>query len=325
MGSRSTKPTLRVMLIVVMASSSMMIASRAHAASNGQQLSFCSENPAVSGKPGGYVVAHGFNQDGKRVATHKISLRGHGNCENLPNWWYKGVVTAEWHDHTGKVRATTFCTVPRERTSNYIDCDDIPIHDQLVNFIYDRIRETLNSQTFKKLRADLHSHDPAFRIAGLNKFRELVSNNGAWKFEGQIHDRFAGRAYEKGDRGAFWFQWDQPDHLLTYEVWSNFFYGYVGRMLGLSAGLLRAGDRYSRYVPGGGPSDPGDLAMDNLGIAFQKQYGAGVTPARIAEFLRAHQAELFRVHVAKSIVPFAPQDRHHAARNPIERRRTPGR
>lgn len=316
-----TNSLLRIPVIAILVSGSTMMASRAYAGSNGQQLSFCSENPAVSGKPGGYAIAHGFNQDGKRVVTHKISLRGHGNCENLPNWWYKGVVTIDWHDHTGKVRAATFCSVPTSRVSNYIDCDDVPIHDQLVNFTYDRIRASMKSQEFKEIYAEIHSDNPVSRLAGLNKFRKLVSDKGAWKLEDQIHDRFVGRAYEKGDRGAFWFQWDQPDHLLSYELWSNFFYGYMGRMLGISPSLLRAGDRYSEYAPGGGPSDPGDLAMDDLGIEFYKKYGAGATPARIAEFLRAHQDTLFKVHVAKSIQPFAPPDRHRAARNPIGRHR----
>ncbi len=45
----------------------LLTAAPAQAATSGQQISFCSQDPSVCGTPGGYTVATGTNQNGEVV------------------------------------------------------------------------------------------------------------------------------------------------------------------------------------------------------------------------------------------------------------------
>ena len=275
----------------------------ARAATNGQQISFCAQKPALRG---GYAVASGINQNGKRVRTHKIKLRGAGNCENLQNWWYKGTVTIDWHDHTGKELTKTYCTVPKVKNTNWIDCDDVPIHDQLVSWLDQEIHKNVNSKIFKDIKRRWHNGGADRWTRSLSEFYQQVKSRGPWDHKGYLRQRFGGRAYEKDPRkGAFFFQWDQPDQLLSYDFWSNFHYGYVGRMAGIDADVLSGAHRVPLLA---GRTDAGDILAVKMGIDFYSKYGAGVTPARIAEFMAQHKTQLFNTHMAKSVKPVTETD-----------------
>lgn len=275
----------------------------ADAGTNGQQISFCAHDPSVPGAPGGFAVATGTNQDGKVVPTHKIKLRGHGNCENLPNWWYHGLVTIKWYDYAGNLQTTTHCAVPTVmdiegqvvKKRDWMDCDDVPVHGQLVHWIYQEISDHVGSKGFKKLQADQRS--AVDRPAAILAWYELVKPGGPWDQKARIAKLFGGRAYELDPaRGAYYFQWNERD-LLAYDFWSNFHYGYVGRAAGFSEDCLSQ----AAQLGAAGGTDRGDILSVQMGLDFYQKYGSHVTPAAIAEFLDEHRAQLLDKGVAKPI------------------------
>lgn len=264
---------------------STVMPATAAAATNGQQISFCSEDPLVSRAPGGYAVVTGTNQHGKTVTSHKIKLRGGGNCENLKDWWYKGIVTIKWHDHKGAVRATTRCAVPTVKNSNWIDCDDIPIHTRLVRWLSGEIAKNVRSPAVAEMQ---HLNRQGFLKRDLAKaaWYRWVRPGGPWDHKSYLARQFGGRAYAL-DRGLYWFLWNDR-YLLSYDIWSNFHYGYVGRVAGFSAGALRL----FHQLKIAGRTDAGDRLTVEMGIEFYDKYGSGATPERIAEFLTQHLAQL---------------------------------
>lgn len=281
----------------------LLAATPAQAAANGQQISFCSQDPSVSGTPGGYAVATGTNQNGEEVTTGKIALRGAGNCENLPNWWYQGSVIIEWHDHTGQVVTVTQCAVPKAKRDNWINCDDIPVHDQLVTWLHQEISKNVQSDVVKDIQRR-YPKGGFDRMQALADWYRKVRPHGPWDHKDYIEDTFLGRAYELDkSRGVYYFQWGDTGYLLSHDFWSNFHYGYVGRSAGINAATLRA----AHQVPGSGNTDAGDKLSVDMGIEFYKTYGPGETPAGIAAFLTENTDRLLKAGVAKT-VPTQPED-----------------
>ncbi|GAA2355047.1 polymorphic toxin type 44 domain-containing protein [Streptomyces violaceusniger] len=273
----------------------LLAATPAQAAANGQQISFCSQDPSVSGTPGGYAVATGTNQNGEVVTTGKIALRGGGNCENLPNWWYQGSINIEWHDYTGQVVTVTQCAVPKVKRDNWINCDDIPVHDQLVAWLHQEISKNVRSDVFKSIQRKYRMGGFPKQLA-LAQWALMVRPHGPWDHKEYLADRFRGRAYEfDQSRGAYYFQWGYTGYLLSHDFWSNFHYGYVGRSAGIDAKELRTG----QSLPGAGKTDAGDRLSVDIGIAFYEKYGSGETPERIADFLTQYTYPLITTGVAK--------------------------
>ncbi|MQY22034.1 polymorphic toxin type 44 domain-containing protein [Nocardia macrotermitis] len=298
LSSRVTRKVFPAVLTVGIAGTGMIVmAAPAEAGTNGQQISFCSQLPDVSGMRGGYAIATGTNQNGKEVTTGKIGLRGGGNCENLPNWWFKGMVTIKWQDHTGKVRETTRCAVPTVKNSDWIDCDDVPIHDQLVGWLHQEISKNVQSEVFKDIERLYRNGGPDRMQAIADWFRQ-VKPGGPWDHKAYLAATFGGRAYDLDrSRGTYYFQWNGTKYLLSYDLWSNFHYGYVGRSAGIDAETLRK----AHQAPGTGATDPGDVLTVDLGIDFYTKYGPGETPSAIADYLIEHQAQLVKAGVAKPI------------------------
>lgn len=263
------------------------------AATNGVQISFCSWDKAEGRH---YAVASGTNQRGRKVTTRKIKLPGRTRCANLPNWWWKGKVDITWHGPKGKVR--TRCAVPTTtRSSDWINCDDWPVHYQFVYWLNDEITKNLSSPTFRYIKKKNGQRFGRGKPQALWAWRQAVKPHGPWDHKDYLSQRFTGRKYELDTkRGTYFFQWDD-DYLLSYDIWSNFHYGYIGRRAGFGSGTLHR----AHQVPGAGKTDAGDKATVDLGIKYFEKYGNDYNRTTIASFIEANRDKLVRTGVAKRI------------------------
>lgn len=79
---------------------------------------------------------------------------------------------------------------------------------------------------------------------------------------------------------------------VSYEIWSNIHYGYVGRDIGFPAAVLHAGANGADLLEHG-QVDRGDQAAVQIGIELRNKYGPGeLRPEHIDEAIRAHYQEL---------------------------------
>jgi hypothetical protein len=269
----------------------------------GTQISFCVDSPAVAG---GHAIATGFNQHGKRVTTHKIELdrSGHGHCDKLPNWWFQGMVSIEWHDRAGNVWATTECAVPKLKSTEWIECDDIPVHVLIATWLQQEIDRNLRSKKFADIKSFLEGKPvvadpmdvPTNIEVGLIAFRNMVKPGAPWDHKHFLREHFGGRGYGRDPkRNTILFQWDRD--LLSFDIWSNIHYGFIGRALGIDASILRLGHQ----LPGSGQTDDGDKLAVNLGIELHDKGRGRPDAIQIMELLRRHREELLKTGLAVPI------------------------
>ncbi|HEY6175140.1 MAG TPA: RICIN domain-containing protein [Kofleriaceae bacterium] len=269
----------------------------------GTQISFCVESPAVAG---GHAIASGFNQHGRHVKTHKIELdrSGHGHCDKLPNWWFQGMVSIEWHDRAGNVWATTECAVPKVKSTEWIECDDIPVHVLLATWLQQTIDKNLQSREFDHIKSYLTDKpvigEPANPIgkvtAVLVEFAKMVKPHAPWDYKDFLREHFGGRGYGRDPkRHTILFQWDRD--LLSFDIWSNIHYGFIGRAIGIDASVLRLGHQ----LPGAGQTDDGDKLAVNLGIELHDKGRGRPDAIQIMELLRRHRHDLFKTGLAVAI------------------------
>jgi hypothetical protein len=96
--------------------SSVMIASPAYAAGDGQQINFC-------GVPAGEQVKFsGTNQNGAFTSGSE-TIWPDVCSDSLPGWWWIGTVTINWYTSSNVYQGTTYCQVPvKQNGSDWTDC-----------------------------------------------------------------------------------------------------------------------------------------------------------------------------------------------------------
>lgn len=118
-------------------------------------------------------------------------------------------------------------------------------------------------------------------LDGYAAWYDLVAPEREWDHKGLILD-----SLDMLERGNTFTELPDSDEEISYEVWSNIHYGYVGIDVGLSSGELHTGANAADAMQFRTP-DHGDGAAINIGISLRRKYTpAQLTPERVyAEIL----------------------------------------
>ncbi|MEV4760545.1 polymorphic toxin type 44 domain-containing protein [Micromonospora sp. NPDC049559] len=233
------------------------------------QISFCAQSGALRG---GYAIAKGGrDKSGKAVKARKVRLRSGGQCDNLSGVWFRDRTSISWYALSGKRYRTTTCELLFPKNGGtWQRCNETPVHDQLVDYIHQEIVGNQHTSAFQELRRQCAKEGVA-RTGCYLAFTYLVRPGARWDHKGEIGQKWGKDGLL--DTGAYWFPVPGTRYLLSYEVWSNLHYGYIGRAAGLTEPELRLGHQ----LPGTGRTDDGDRAMVELGLRLYRAHPVTVT------------------------------------------------
>lgn len=150
-------------------------------------------------------------------------------------------------------------------------------------YIYSEMYENSRGTVAAKLKyalmdnESLSSIDKAIRFTiACNLFRKYVSYEKPWDHKDYIREAYGHNSILKGK-------------IISYDVWSNIHYGYVGRSVGFSETVLLAGAGYAQLWNSGGydgwllralqqnplsaMDDPRDQEAIKLGVKLFEEHG----------------------------------------------------
>jgi hypothetical protein len=126
-----------------------------------------------------------------------------------------------------------------------------------------------DSATVQRIKALLAKGDPGSRAAALALWAEKVAPNRAWDHKPLLADR-----YGLETKGELMLQQPGKNRAVSYDIWSNIHYGYVGRAAGLSRFELENGAQVPILA---GNTDEGDKISVRVGEDIYDKYGPNIT------------------------------------------------
>jgi hypothetical protein len=128
------------------------------------------------------------------------------------------------------------------------------------DFTYDEMMRNLKSDEFKKIKdaTGLWKWPPWF---------EQVAPNHVWDHKPELARRYG---LETAD--DFYFKTPSADRTISYEIWSNLHYGYVG-----AAAEIPGNEVMAQSPFWAGDTDEGDNLIVRAGTDMWDKYGAGLT------------------------------------------------
>ncbi|PCK06696.1 MAG: hypothetical protein COA42_17115 [Alteromonadaceae bacterium] len=132
-------------------------------------------------------------------------------------------------------------------------------------------------------------------------WKSKVGNRKPWDHKGHIKNTY-----------GEWASDSETSTQYNYDIWSNLHYGYVGRHVGFSEWLLKAGAGYAQLSAGTSPSgywgrrfsklgdadflaafdDPKDLAAIDIGSKLWVNNKSNITANKILRAIRSRRKEL---------------------------------
>ncbi|MEU6234646.1 polymorphic toxin type 44 domain-containing protein [Kitasatospora sp. NPDC047058] len=108
------------------------------------------------------------------------------------------------------------------------------------------------------------------RAVGLAIWYEQVKSGGPWD-----HKPILEKRYDLQSRNDFYFKVPDRDVEVSYDIYSNIHYGYVGRAAGISR--LELVEAANAGTGGTGTNDPGDDMSMKIGMDLYEKYGPNMT------------------------------------------------
>ncbi len=166
---------------------------------------------------------------------------------------------------------------------NFVDIGDTKLSEfrftETEKYIYDEMMTNLTSKDVANMSElnegrhwyELASQNPDARhIAAKVEFMNLVQTGGDWDHKWQLQEKFG---LETGE--DFYFKDPSQDRAVSYDIYSNIHYGYVGRASGFDTPTLISFANLGDGVTG--TNDSGDDISMNIGAALYDKYGSNMT------------------------------------------------
>ncbi|MFD3706461.1 polymorphic toxin type 44 domain-containing protein [Nocardia sp. NPDC058658] len=170
---------------------------------------------------------------------------------------------------------------------NFVDIGNTSLSEfrftETEKYIYDEMMTNLASKDvsdMSELNEDRHWYElltqnpDARHLAAKAEFMNLVQTGGDWDHKWQLQQKFG---LETGE--DFYFKDPSQDKAVSYDIYSNIHYGYVGRASGFDTDTLISFANLGDGVTG--TNDSGDDISMNIGAALYDKYGANMTQAQL--------------------------------------------
>ncbi|OLF05183.1 hypothetical protein BLA60_37335 [Actinophytocola xinjiangensis] len=142
-------------------------------------------------------------------------------------------------------------------------------------YIFDEMMRNSDSATVARIRELMDSKNPLDRAKGLAMWAAMVAPNRPWDHKPLLADRYGletlNETYLKDPNGK---------RAVSYDIWSNIHYGYVGRAAGISRWELENGAQVPVLA---GNTDEGDKITVKVGMDIYEKYGPNLTPAQFQQ------------------------------------------
>ena len=159
------------------------------------------------------------------------------------------------------------------------------------NYIFGEMMKNKDSATVKEIQALLATGKPGDRLAALALWAEKVAPGRAWDHKPLLADRYGletmNETYLKDPKG---------NRAVSYDIWSNIHYGYVGRAAGLSRWELEHGAQVPVLA---GNTDAGDKITVRVGMDLYEKYGPNLTEQQFQQEVTKAINELESKHTAQ--------------------------
>jgi hypothetical protein len=137
------------------------------------------------------------------------------------------------------------------------------------NYIFDEMQRNQNSETVKRIKDLLSSGNPIDRAKAYGLWASMVAPGREWDHKPKLRER-----YGLETKNELFFKDPKGNRAVSYDIWSNIHYGYVGRAAGLSRFELEKGAQVPIVA---GRTDAGDKITVRVGEDLYDKYGPNLT------------------------------------------------
>jgi hypothetical protein len=143
------------------------------------------------------------------------------------------------------------------------------------NYIFGEMLKNKDAAVVKHIKKLMDSANPLDHVEGLALWAAMVRPGGPWDHKPILADRYGletlNETYLKDPRG---------NRAVSYDIWSNIHYGYVGRAAGISRWELEHGAQVPVLA---GNTDEGDKITVRVGMDIYDKYGPNLTPQQFQD------------------------------------------
>jgi len=171
--------------------------------------------------------------------------------------------------------------------------------EEVVLYIMSEMLKNVQSDIAKNIKAKNNETFGAYDAAIM--WKAIVGNRKPWDHKPFIFKTYGRWTIDRQSRTQY-----------NFDIWSNIHYGFVGRSVGFSAWMLKAGAGYAQYKAGTSPKgywerrfktmgdadflaafdDPKDQAAIDIGIKLWEKHKLDLTANKILSAIRARKNEL---------------------------------
>ena len=137
------------------------------------------------------------------------------------------------------------------------------------DYIYGEMMNNIDSAAVREIKELLASDDPLKRAAALALWANKVAPGHEWDHKPKLRDRYGLETVHE-----LYFKDPSGKRVVSYDIWSNIHYGYVGRAAGLSRFELENGAQVPVLA---GNTDEGDKITVRAGEEIYDKYGPNLT------------------------------------------------
>jgi hypothetical protein len=139
------------------------------------------------------------------------------------------------------------------------------------NYTFGEMMKNIDSPTVQRIRQLLATGRLDARAAALALWAEKVARNREWD-----HKPILQKRYGLDTANELYFKAPGQNRAVSYDIWSNIHYGYVGRAAGLSRFELEKGAQVPIPILAGA-TDEGDKITVRVGMDIYDRYGPNLT------------------------------------------------
>ncbi|MEV0548401.1 polymorphic toxin type 44 domain-containing protein [Nocardia salmonicida] len=187
----------------------------------------------------------------------------------------------------GLVQRESPAKADRPPRLDIVDISDMTLSEsrftEAEKYIYDEMMTNLASKDVANMSElnegrhwyELLTQNPDARhSAAAVEFLNLVKTGGEWDHKWQLEDKFG---LETGE--DFYFKDPTQDRAVSYDIYSNIHYGYVGRASGFDTPTLISAANLGDGATGA--NDSGDNITMSIGAELYDKYGPNLTQAQL--------------------------------------------
>ncbi|MEJ9078427.1 polymorphic toxin type 44 domain-containing protein [Gordonia malaquae] len=158
-----------------------------------------------------------------------------------------------------------------------------PDFDIATKYIYLEMMHNLESEPFKDMKGLMDMPSDALETTALAKWALMVQSGGEWDHKPKLWKLLGMETVEDS-----YLPVPGTEYRVSYDIFSNVHYGYIGRAIGFSRHQLITGANLNDGVTG--VNDPGDDMSMTLGMDLWDTYGSSMT------YDQFHAAMVLLVH-----------------------------